>query len=322
MMSLNRAMVGAVALMLFATNAADARPPAASIILADLGFALGEQVSIDDGAVISRDLPRSRDSELAAVVAVLIPAPLERVEAALLASRRSGWTSLSVDGGDWRGGEFSRAADQTLARLDQAAAVNQLNLSAGELSALRSGPSPDAAYREILVERMQAYADRGLDGVAPYQRTNGQSISPAQELRLAAEASSAFLAKHFPTFAQALMQPPGAAPAIIENHYAWTQATVDGLPAIVLAHDAVDRSGEYCVVSHRQFFVGHTYNSLHGITVLVPARDGTLAVGFKRTFTDRVAGPVNGFQRDGGPQMLREALAAEMAALRSRATGR
>ncbi len=320
-MRLRRAVLGAAVCMVLAATAAEARPPSATIILSDLGFPLGEQVSVDGGAVVGRDLPRSRDSELAAVVAVMILAPLERVADALLASRQSGWTSLSVDDGNWRGGEFTRAADQALERLDQVAAVSQLNLSAGEFSALRAGPSPDAAYGEILAERMQAYAARGLDGVAPYQRRNGQSSSPAQELRLAAEASRAFLAKHFPTFAKALMQPPGAAPSTIENHYAWTKASVDGLPAILLAHDAIDRNGDYCVVSHRQFFVGHTYNSLQGITVLVPARDGTLAVGFKRTFTDRVAGPFNGFQRDVGQKMLREALAAEMTALRSRAAG-
>lgn len=293
----------------------------AGAILGDLGFRLGEQVSLEQGQVLSRDLPRNRDNELAAVAAAIIPVPLPDAGDVLLEHLENrAFTQIQVpkNHADRTGAEFG---DGRLEPVVSAAEDLELNLSDGEVEAMRDEGSNDVVsrYRNILIDRVAAYSDRGLAGIEPYARQHGAQSSPAAELQTAAESAEAFMASYFPKFARALKRFPEPIPEDIEHRFLWTTHEVDGRPAAVLAHDMVDRTDRHTIVSHREFYVSHTYNSLQRVTVLLPVREQTLALAFNRTFTDRVAGPFSGFEKGVGQEMVRKSLVVDLATLRRRA---
>lgn len=316
--------VAALCMVLGAAGTSGAGQISAVSILVDLHFKMGEIVSVEEGHIITSDLPRQRDNELAAVAAAMVPASLRDVEAALLAmpsdETETKTFSVPVDEDEWRSMKLFTARErEDLAHFKEAALGPDVNLSADEVALMHNGSPAAAGYREVLVNRVKAYASKGAKGLAPYSRDAEPASSPADELRMASEQSAALLARYLPDVARALKNYPDAGLAL-DQRFTWSKPTVDGHPTHVLAHEIVDRDETHCVLVHQEFFVGRTYNTQHAVTLAVPATDGTLVIGLNRTFTDRVAGPFNGFQRDVGQKMMREALAEKLEDLRKKLT--
>lgn len=313
-------LITVLCLVLGAGGASGAGHISAMSLLADLHFKMGEIVSIEEGEIVARDLPRQRDNELAAVAVALVPASLQEVEAALLAmpsdKKEAKAFSVPVDEDEWRAMKlFSASERKELEHFGAAALGPDVNLSADEMALIHNGKPADAGYRDVLVNRVKAYANKGVKGLAPYSRGSGPASSPAAELRTANEESAALLERYLPAVAEALKNYPDSGQSL-DQRFTWSKPTVDGHPTHVLAHEMVDRDETHCVLVRQEFFVGRTYNTQHALTLAVPGTGGILVIGINHTFTDRVAGPFNSFERDVGQKMMREALAEKLENLR------
>jgi hypothetical protein len=63
---------------------------------------------------------------------------------------------------------------------------------------------------------------------------------------------------------------------------------------------------KYLLATFREFYVGHSYNSLHIVVGALPGKEGTVIFYMNRTSTDQVAGFGGGLKRKIGSGMLRD----------------
>ncbi len=307
--------------------AGEVAPLSATRLMSTLGLTLGEQVAVEEGKVISRDLDRQLDTELAAMAAAWTPAPVAAVRQILMgnartpARRASSGTAVQVpvNAADWQGVAFSGAELERLRQHLDGKPGDDINLSLDERRRLGglSGADLAAAYRDVLKARMDAYASRGLAGIPPYARRVGDA-SPARELNAALAASEPLLRGQLHPVVAALRGAPLAVNSV-DHRFTWSRPTIHGRSAVVLTHEVVDGSPQHLVMVQRQFFVSHTYNSMQNLTLAVPSNRGTLIVQIGRTYTDRVAGAFSGMEKNVGQKMMRETLAGAVGGLASAA---
>ncbi|MBK8907042.1 MAG: hypothetical protein IPM60_03820 [Rhodospirillales bacterium] len=331
--------VGVLAVWLMLTVVpARAEPPSEYDILRDLGLTLGDRSAIREGEVRTVDLPRLRDDELAVAVVAFLPARLSTMAEAVVElddpGRRTNGTLVSVnvpiDSTDWQGVALTPPEAEEAARLLQSAPDSAFNLSVDEIARLsaaagygetaqgreRGRESVSEAWRAILMDRLRAYANEGLSGVAPYAGGSGVR-SPATALRDAFDQIKPVLAGYFPAFVKAVEGFPEAVPGI-DHRFFWKKEMVDGRSAFSLRHDVVDCGPASCLIGRRVFFVSHTYDGMQDIVLLLPVREGTMMFRFMRTYTQRVAGPFNGFERRVGQTMMSKSLIEDVEDLRAR----
>src|SRR5207247_7028923 len=151
-----------------------------------------------------------------------------------------------------------------------AAPGSQFNLSRQEIEAFRAlktklagaGKSAvldavSAQYRLLLFQRWQSYQAAGLGGIAPYARRSEAVSDPAAELRAAAVDARAF-APTLPGLGDALLRYPAGAPAVSASQVYWIKRTLQGRPALVLAHNLVEVRPDLAVLVERHVYVGHS----------------------------------------------------------------
>jgi hypothetical protein len=171
-----------------------------------------------------------------------------------------------------------------------------LNLSADEiatfkgLAAARNGSKPEveAQLRRLLLGRYQAYLQRGLGGMPPYQRRSGP-FEPSGELRRASDAAR-LLEQRAPPLHHLLLSYPAEKPAGLEEHFYWLRYDLDGRPNYTLRHRMAMPVGDRFAVADREFYVSHGYNTSQAFAGFVPVPEGTLIVYHSRVSTDQVAG--------------------------------
>ena len=73
---------------------------------------------------------------------------------------------------------------------------------------------------------------------------------------------------------------------------------------------------EYVVEVYREFYVGHSYNSLHIVVGVFSVKEGTLVFYANRTSTDQVAGFGGGLKRNIGRGMMRDDVVEHLDAIR------
>ena len=200
------------------------------------------------------------------------------------------------DVGELAGLVFGEDEQGEVRRLLEAGAGSELNLAPDEIeliSAIAHGDSASAdavtTYKDILWARLQAYRAEGLDGIPPYARQSGELASPAEELRASLE-TTALIEKYSPGLHAALLDYPGSMEEIDESRLLWMKKSVAKRPAVVLAHRMLVVDGDIAVVAEREFYVGHTYNSMLTIAAVVPHEGGSLIFATNRTFTEKVRG--------------------------------
>ena len=267
-----------------------AKPPTFDEMVADLGYTAKEQEALKDGNFVATDVKRTRDDQLVAIAAMRLPTPIDelvervregeniRSDAAVLA-----FAPLSAPpvAQEWAEVVFAAEEKDEAKKLLEVEAGDDFNLSADEIKALQAtlkdvgSDDPDlvkkvsAAYGEVLRGRFEAYLEGGLKGIAPYDRGD-EKIQPEAGLQAVYDDVEPFLKKHFPAFATALAGSGSPAdPDITSQHY-WIKRDVEGRPAFVLAHQLVDAGEDYLVLGQRQFFVGHTYESLQVVALALP----------------------------------------------------
>jgi hypothetical protein len=177
-------------------------------------------------------------------------------------------------------------------------------------------------YRTILIERLQAYRQGGLDAVAPYARGSSKQSSPGEELTDQAERAT-LMKQKMPEFHRAVLNYPRYSGDDIQNQFFWLIKLAEDRPTFVLAHRMFRyKPQEYVVEVYREFYVGHSYNSLQIVVGGFSVKEGTLVFYGNRTSTDQVAGFGGGFKRNIGREMMLDDVVEHFEAIRQSAKGR
>jgi hypothetical protein len=277
------------------------------------------------GDTIAYQVAETGETELGAGVAMYLAVPLSRAAEVLTSAEvvlkdpsitaaglmPAGATVAALRGFKLASGEIGEAQDA----LDVAAG-SRFNMTLAEINLFRAAkgtvrPSDrpavlDAAagqWRELLLERAQAFQTRGLDGVTPYARRSGTS-DPAALLRVAA-GDARIVASLAPGLGEALLRYPAEqSPTAISQVY-WVKRQVQGRPTPLLLHHLVDVTPALALYVERQFYVGHTYNASQILCAAVPYEDGVLVLSSNRVSTDQVAGLGGELKRTIGRRQLR-----------------
>jgi hypothetical protein len=308
--------------------AADApKPPSVDVLLKRLGYSDEDKAALLSGEIIATDLKRTRDDQLIAAVALQLNAPL----ATLAENARSGlniagdedvlaFGKLTEKGGreEFADARYTEADSKEIQRLIALAANGTFNLSkeeAGILSAAMNGvdakdPSAadkaSSAYQAILAGRHQAYLEKGLNGIASYEA--GDRLEPAEQLRAVYEQTKPFMDTFFPAFGKALGNFPDKQISDISNSFYWIKRNVEGRPTFILAHQMVQSGEGFVVLSQRQYFVGHTYQSLQVVAVALPTEKGSAVFYANSAYTDKITGFFNGIAQSIGQSRTKDDL--------------
>jgi len=292
-------------------------------------FGIGsEQIpQLERGEIVSYDVSETSQKELAIGVAMILPVGLPQIvdyikkgnlgatESDVIAS---GPLADNADLNSFKKFGFSdKQLDEAKAFLD-AEPGDEFNLSKPELDSLKSLQAglenaddktliktANQKYREILLQRLQAYRKSGLAGIAAYSRDGG-SADPAAELRSDAVNSKAW-ARYFPELQQAWLNYPATAlPANTSEQFLWLNRRIEDRPTAILTHRVMVTGETGGIIVSRQFYVGHSYNSSHVVAGGLPYKDGTLVFYSIRSSTDQVAGMGSSLKHSIGREQMKK----------------
>lgn len=197
----------------------------------------------------------------------------------------------------------------------------ELSLSSEEIAALGALEPPageaiaavEGALRSIFAERVRSYQERGLAGIAPFDRGRGQTSSVASDLEASTLISRSF-ERILPETHRALRRIPGGAPPDGQAFYFWTRIKVLGRPVFLLNQRLVGSYDGASVMIERQFYATQFLGAGQTITALVPVVEGTLVFYVNHSFVDRWSGPefTVGAKRRVGQKLI-EGILAKMA---------
>jgi hypothetical protein len=308
----------AAALVSFAAPPAAAELPEAGALLAELGLSPAEIAQIEAGQLVRHAVPSASERELTAGIAFQVPIPPAQLVASskrsLLDSVDPNMIAFGVVSPPGSPADFAKltlepGAAKRAAQYVSAAPGGDLNLSAAEIAAfqkLGSGAAPAAVEAEVrgaLLARLQAYATKGLAGIAPYALADGKTRSPADELRTASNAAKK-LEKYAPAAFQLLHSYPGGKPPGTEEIFRWSHFDAHGVPTIALTHVLLVPDGEAWLVIQRQFYASTGYNAEQAVAAFLPSKGGTVVVYANRTSTDQITGFGGGTKRSLGSKVL------------------
>lgn len=290
--------------------------------LAAVGFGDAELMRVWGGDIVSRIIDERSEKELAIAVIMRIReshrefyervrrGQLFEIDRTVIHAEEIPPTSIGPTA-------FAglRLDSAELRRLARAAPGAEFNLSESEIAALRraAGAGADAvlaAYRQLLAERLRAYRETGIEGVASYMRGGRARAQPADDLRLAI-ASLGGLADRCPSFYGSFSEFPDGSDANVAHHLFWAVQRIQGRPTAILSHWALQLHEEFAVVGERQFYVGQGYDALQIVVGAFSIEEGESIVFYtNRTSTDQVTGFGSSVARAlGGKMMLREVTA-------------
>ncbi len=311
-----------------------------------LGFDGSDVDDLLDGDVIrlDEDLEEGTDKEMAVGVAVLLPTTLAKTAAFLRSDR-----GFEIDprvfahrqlsdppvAADFAAVSYTRTEWEEVEALLEVEANSTFNLSSAETRRFQRlgrrmqgrNPKKDVAVREaaaellraMLLERCTAYRTGGIQAIATYDRGDGERVGPGAELDLALSedlAQDVRLASIAHGFQQAVAGYPAAPPEGVESEFFWTKADVADRPCFVLTHRMSKSDHRAVLIAERQFFVGHSYNSLHVVMGAIPTTQGVLLFYRNRTFTDQVAGRIGSAKKVIGRRRQRNAVVDYLEAIR------
>jgi hypothetical protein len=318
-----------------------AEPSVAGEVQDLLQISAGDRRRMIQGETVSYPVVENSERELAAGLAMLVPAPLRQVVDYLASGQLiaqdptvSGFGTVpdeapaaSLAGAQFTGGERSEAESFL-----EASPGTRFNLSLDEIEALRvfresSGSSARAgtvekastAYNRVLRERLLTYRRAGLGGIAPYARSGGSVRDPAVDLRVAA-GDAERLGPYGQALAATLVRyPADTAPQMASSFY-WIKRRVQRRPHLSLLHRMVVAGPGPVMHVERYFYVGHSYNATEILTGAVAHPDGTLVFSTIRVSTDEILGIGNQLKRTIGRSQMRDESRARLDRLRASLT--
>jgi hypothetical protein len=177
-----------------------------------------------------------------------------------------------------------------------------------------------ALYRDILDKRFRGYLEEGVAGIDDYYRKPGVLSSPAEELTKI-ETEAAILEKYCTNLYREIIRYPEGQKKV-DHSYRVVKKLINKRPAFVLVHRAVDATNQYIFVAQREFYVGHTYNSLFALVLMLPWEGGTLVILTTDSFTDKVAGFASRIAKPIGRKRVTAAVMPLLVSLKAEAEGR
>jgi hypothetical protein len=306
-----------------------------------LGLGEADFRKLLSGEIVSGDLEESSEKELAVTIAMLLPAPLEQVVDLIW----SGSTlEITRDILDFSYISDSSPVENSFAGIglqpDEVEEVSKLlrvrpgltfNMSKAEIKRFKTiarrfksrGAERDprvqqalnSAYQALLMARYNAYLQGGLKAIAPYYRGSGKRARPDREL-FAGGAGATLMKNLIPDFYQAFVNYPQHSGEGIENQFLLSKEVIEGRPTFILGHRMFRFEQKYAVMTERQFYVGHTYNSQQIIVGSITIEEGTLVFYQNRTSTDRVAGFASSLKHMIGRKLMRDQIIHRFEALR------
>ncbi len=298
--------------------------PPAGEIATSVGFTDEDKNKILAGEIVAADLPETTDKMLSQAIAVLLPVKTDEIAQRLNSLKlfQADKTLVAfgtIDPANPEAGlakaVFADNEAEEAAKFLKASPGSEFNLSADEFAKVKAAAasgdtSPAAAskvYQGILAERVKAFATRGIKGVAPYDRGDGDTSSAAEGLEAMAKALT-FMQKNMPTLYQAILDYPNGKPSDAEEIFTWENRSVEDRPTFTLVHRMIVHRPELLLVVTREFFVGHSYNASQAVGGGFPVTEGTLVLSGNRTTTDQVAGFMSGTRHSIGRGMMRDEL--------------
>jgi hypothetical protein len=300
-----------------------------------LGFGEEEVQKLLSGKieVISKDRKEGTEKELAVALGVIVPAPVPEVARFIRGSKLFDLDKevISVrDLGDkppdkkvFSGMKFESNEVTEIAELLKIKPGSTFNFSQAEIGRLKEvadrllkvGTEKDPTVQEavnvehssILIDRYLAYRKKGLSGIPPYVRGGGKVADPAKELVGVVERST-LIKKAVPDFYRAFRNYPKDTAENVENHFLLMKLMAENRPTFVLAHRMYRIGNKDAILTEKQFYVGHSYNSLKIAAALLTVEKGTLLLYENRTSTDQVAGFGGSVKRGIGRKMMLDKL--------------
>ena len=174
----------------------------------------------------------------------------------------------------------------------------ELSLSSEEIAAFNAldppegqeVPAVEAELARQFAKRVRDYHAKGLEGIAPFDRGDGETSSAGDDLRNSTITSEGFL-KVLPNTHRALLAFPFGDQSDGESYYFWTRIRVLGRPVFLLNQRLIAQPDGVPVVIERQFYATQFLGAGQTVTALVPVEEGTLALYVNRSFVDRWTGP-------------------------------
>ena len=313
-------------------------PDTASGALSCLGFGAAERARVAAAEIVTV-APAQQRGAVSLSVATRIACSLDRF-CELTASGRA----LELDpesvacghlGAETRPEDFARVSLES----DQTAEAEALlwlrpgetyNFSSQEIerfaiarARLGSSRSPEArreavneVLRGILFERMRAYREAGLDGIAPYARSGGRMLSPADELRASSHSDSLF-ATEFRGLYEAFMGFPRITHPDARHRFSWIEKRIAEGPYFLLEHRMLARYTDFAVVAVRHFYVTRHYDALSLTVGALREGEETLVMATWRFAAERLTGLRGFVQRPGARRRVHEALVEHITAIRA-----
>ncbi|GAB4262110.1 MAG: hypothetical protein Kow0065_12780 [Methylomicrobium sp.] len=330
-MTIKWILYGWCVLVLFLVGMSPARAESSSEVTALMNLLAiqpKELARLEAGKTISFDIAENNDKELAAGVIMYLPAKpsklLEYIDQKGLANID---TDIVAQGmipnqptlQSFEGFVLKPGSNEARSFL-QAKPGSEFNLSTEEFKLLKNidttkNDAASQAYRSLLLQRLESYRQKGLKGIADYDRGDGMEARPADELRVATLANKV-LTRYFPQIYKAWLDYPAPLPPGTEERFFWLNRTVEGRPTAILGHRILLSYQGAEVMLSRQFYVGHSYNSSQLSIACLPYRDGSLVFYGNRTFTDQVAGFGSGVKHSIGREQMRGEIVKRLTNLR------
>lgn len=320
-----RSLSVGVALLLLAAVPAGAQTITAEQIADGLGLSAQDKKKALAGKIVVTEIEETDEKQLAVALALVVPAGLDDIADSLLEGTTLEANTALQAYGDIDPTQIDEAAfagltldDDEVKTLLKLEPGSDFNMSTDEIAVFQdlgqqyqagdagAADAVNAAYRQMLAGRMQAYVDGGLAGIAPYDR-GGDSSSAADDLKIAAE-SATLLQEVLPELYQAFVAYPDQAVADVEHGFNWVQVDAGGRPAQVLTHRMLYRQPDLLVVLARGFYVSHSFNASQYVSGMLPVDGGTAIFYANRTATDQVAGFMSSARHLIGRGMMRDGL--------------
>lgn len=300
--------------------------PTSQQVLQNFGIGAEQIGQLDRGEIVAYEVSETSQKELGIGVAMILPVALPKIidyiKLGNLTATENDIIAFSSLANNADINSFKKFAF-TDKQLDEAKAFleaepgDEFNLSKSEFDSLKKLQTSledadnkallkaaNQKYREILLQRFQAYRKSGLSGIAAYSRENG-NVDPAAELRNDAVNSKAW-AQYFPELQQAWLNYPAALPANATEQFLWLNRSVEDRPTAILTHRIMVAGEAGGIIVSRQFYVGHSYNSSHVVAGGLPYKEGTLVFYSIRSSTDQVAGMASSLKHSIGREQMKK----------------
>ena len=240
-----------------------------------LGFDPKDSERLLDGKILSGHIKEGGDKELAVTVAMWVPGKMEDVislvrDLDVLYASRSVLGAIDIGLASSTENAFAQVGytpdvKKELSALAKVKPGKDFNLSETEIEQIQKAAAGGGdrtsalvhAYRELLLNRYEAYRESGVSGIAPYARSRGKQATPASELKTAVAKESIYK-EYTPEFYRAFANYPQDAPTDVENQFLCIRQIIQDRPTLIPSHLMFQLKPDYAVFAERQFFVGQS----------------------------------------------------------------